>query len=157
MRTPRIFVALLALAAFTIPAGAQKHYPTISARQFTSGSVHIKVTGAFSLDQDVKINTAASVGDGEMTWLQFGASGGAQPNATITFTDGGEVGIVVAQGTVQGVAGIGGNEKPWCTGKLDVADKLITGTYTCADAASYDRASGRMGKVNIEVKITAGS
>jgi hypothetical protein len=152
-----ILVALSGLCLSAQPAVAQRHYPPISARQFTSGSADIKVTGAFTMDTKIALNTVASIGDGEMTWLQFGASGAAAPNATITFNDLGEVGVIVAQGTVQATGGIGGNEKPWCTGKVEAKPNLLSGGYTCAGITSYDRKTGRMDKVTIEVRFTAGS
>ena len=152
-----IQIALLGLGLFVVPASAQKHYPPISARQFDSGSVQIKVTGAFTMDTKVALNTPASFGDGEMTWVQFGTSGATTPNALITFTTMGEVGIHVAQGTVQAVGGIGGNEQPWCTGKLDVKPKLITGDYSCIGISTHDKATDKMGKVTVTVKFTAGS
>ena len=151
------FGLLVGLLVVTLPAGAQKHYPPISARTFDSGSVQITVTGAFTMDTKVMLNKPASFGDGEMTWVQFGTSGATTPNALFTFTTMGEVGIQVAQGTLQAVAGIGGNEQPWCTGKLEVKPKLVTGDYTCVGAASHDTATGKMGKVTVTVKFTAGS
>lgn len=156
----RVLVSLagsLGLALLAPPLHAQAHYPPISARQFTGGSLKLKVTGAFSIDEEIAINTTASIGDGEMTWLQFGASGSDQPNATITFTDGGEVGISIGRGKSTAIGGIGGNEKPWCTGKLDVSPKRIAGTYTCTGASSHNQTTKTMGKVNIEVTFLATS
>jgi hypothetical protein len=151
------FVLVIAFAPLASPVAAQRHYPPISARTLTSGSIQITVTGAFTMNAMVALNAQGGFGDGEMTWLPFGASGGTAPNALITFTDMGEVGITVAQGTLQAVGGIGGNEKPWCSGKVDVKPKLITGEYTCLGISSHDQATDRMGKVNVTVKFTAGS
>ena len=75
-------IAVLVLGAR--PAAAQA-YPPISARQFTGGSVKIVVTGSFSVNTDVPINTQASIGAGDMTWLQFGVSGSSEPEALITY------------------------------------------------------------------------
>jgi hypothetical protein len=147
----------LCLATLPVSASAQAYYPPISGRTFTSGSIDITVTGAFTMNATVAINKQASFGDGEMTWLQFGIDAGAAPNALITYTTMGEVGIIVQQGLVKGVTGIGGNEKPWCTGKLDVKPKMLTGDYTCVGVPSHDKATDKMGKVNIAVKFTAGS
>lgn len=145
------------MAVFAPAVRAQSHYPPISARQFARGSVQVKVTGAFTMDEQITINTMASIGDGEMTWLQFGASNAAQPNATITFTDTNEIGIVVARGPLQATSGVGGNEKPWCTGKVDVTARRISGQYTCTGVTSYDQGSKKMGKVTIEIRFTAES
>lgn len=89
----------LVLAILATPAGGQvSKDPAISARQFKSGSAKVTVAGSFQIDQDVAINSAASIGDGDFTWLQFGVSGSAEPNALITFGDG-EGGITLAEGS----------------------------------------------------------
>ena len=147
----------LGIAALATDADAQRHYPPISARQFVSGNVQIKVTGAFAMNETVALNTMASIGDGEVTWLQYGVSGSAQPEALITFTDTNEIGIFVARNKLQATSGVGGNEKPWCTGKVDVTAKRITGQFTCASVTSYDQGTKNMGKVTIEVRFTAES
>jgi hypothetical protein len=145
------------VALLTSPLMAQSHYPPISARNLTKGSITITVTGAFTMNVTLPLSAKGGFGDGQMTWIPFGDAGTAAPNALITFTDMGEVGIHVAQGTLQAVGGIGGNEKPWCTGKVDVKPKLITGEYSCIGISSHDKATDRMGKVNVTVKFTADS
>lgn len=152
-----VVTAMLGIATFAPVATAQRHYPPISARQFTSGSVQIKVTGAFTMDDKVALNTTASIAMGDMTWLQYGVSGSAQPEALITFTDTNEIGILVARGKVQATSGVGGNEQPWCTGKVDVTARHITGQFTCKDVTSYDQATRKMGKVTVEVRFSAES
>jgi hypothetical protein len=42
-------------------------------------------------------------------------------------------------------------------GKMDVAAKLIIGHYKCPGVTSYDLGTGSMGKVNIEIDLTATS
>ena len=99
--------ATLALAIHALPINAQatkSSYPPISAREFKGGSVKVKVTGSLSIDEEVQLNAKASIGSGDMTWLQYGASGAAEPNALITFTDLGETGINVGRGTVTATA-----------------------------------------------------
>ncbi|HEV8362278.1 MAG TPA: hypothetical protein VGQ52_02070 [Gemmatimonadaceae bacterium] len=65
-----------ALLPVAIPVYArQSAYPPISKREFVGGSVKVKVTGTFTIDEEVQINTKASIGGGDMTWLQHGASG----------------------------------------------------------------------------------
>ena len=153
--------ALLVVTALSMPVAAvaaqARHYPPISARQFTTGSIQVKVTGTWAMDETIPIDKMASIGDGGMTWLQYGASGSSGPNATITFNDMNEVGVIVAKGKSQATSGVGGNEKPWCTGKVDVKPALITGEYTCNEVTSYDQGTRAMGKVVIVVKFTAGS
>ncbi len=160
MRSSRLqllLASVLGIAVVPPAASAQRHYPPISARQFVSGNIQIKVTGAFAMNETVALNTMASIGDGDMTWLQYGVSGSAQPEALITFTDTNEIGIFVARNKMQATSGVGGNEKPWCTGKVDVTGKRITGQFTCASVTSYDQGTKNMGKVTIEVRFTAES
>lgn len=147
-----------ALIGVAIPAGAQESaYPPISKREFVGGSVKVKVTGMFTIDGELQLNKQASIGDGEMTWLQYGASGSAEPNALITFTQTKEVGINVARGKLTSITGVTPGEKSICTGKVEVTATLISGHYTCKGAASYDPATFKMGKVDIEVEFTAKS
>src|SRR5690348_16502606 len=62
------------------PLAAQTDgFPTISGRQFTGGSAKVTVTGSTTITKEIPINTVASFSDGESTWLQFGASGAAEP------------------------------------------------------------------------------
>ena len=153
-------VAAAALLACTVVPHALAQgpaYPPISARQFTDGSVKVVVTGSESIDEEIPINSQASIGDGEMTWLQYGASGSESPNSLITFGQTGEVGVSVGKGKFTVTAGVTPGEKPQCEGKTEVAPTLITGKYTCRGVTSYDGASGTMGKVDVVVAFTAKS
>ena len=77
-----LVAAGLVLAVLASPAGGQTGgFPTITSRYFAGGSAKVTVSGSVAIDQEVAINTNASFGDGEMTWLQFGASGSEAPNA----------------------------------------------------------------------------
>jgi len=161
MRPATRATALLSAGAcmlLAIPVSAQQSaYPPISKREFVEGSVKVKVSGTFTIDEEVQLNKQASFGDGEMTWVQYGASGAAEPNALITFTQMGEVGILVARGKLTSTAGVMPGEKSLCTGKTEVTAKLISGHYTCKGITSYDPATSKMGKVDIEVNFTAKS
>jgi len=151
-------VTLSALLIVATPVYAQQSaYPPISAREFASGSVKVKVTGTFAIDQEIQINTKASIGGGDMTWLQYGASGSADGDALITFTETKEVGIMVGTGKQTATAGVTPGEKSLCTGKVEVAAKLIAGHYTCKGVTSYDPKTFKMGKVDIDVEFTAKS
>jgi len=145
-----LIAAGFALALFASPAAAQDpQVPPISTRMFTAGSIVIKVTGSFQIDAEVPINTAASFGDGEVTWLQFGASGAATPNSLITFSDGG---FGVSAGVDRSSA-IG--EAPACKGKIEVTPTLVSGEYTCTGITSYNTGTRQMGTVSIQVRFTA--
>ena len=152
-----VAAAGLALAVLASPAGGQTgRVPTISSRQFVGGSAKVTVSGSVQIDQEVAINTQASFGDGEMTWLQFGASGSEAPNVLITYQPG-EVGIIVGRGKSTATAGIITGEDPQCSGKADVTATSVSGHYTCVGVVSYDPATSKMGKVDIEIHFTAKS
>ncbi len=152
-----IVAASLVLAAASPALGQADGYPTISSRQFVGGSAKVTVTGATQIDQEVPINTQASFGDGEMTWLQFGVSGSESPNALITYGESGEVGVSVGPGKFVATAGNPPGEKPQCLGKTKVTGTLVSGNYTCRGISSHDGTTGKMGKVDIAVRFTAKS
>jgi hypothetical protein len=144
-------------AVLASSGSAQARQPAISARQFVSGSVRIVVSGAFSINDSVAINVQASLGDGEMTWLQFGVSGSAQPNALITYGETGEVGITAARARDLATGGIIAGEKSECSGTVQVTATLVSGRYKCVGLTSHNQATGKMGTVNVEVTFTARS
>ena len=152
-----VATACLALAAPTsFAVGQTDGYPTISARSFTGGSATVSVKGAVKFDQEIAINTQASIGDGEMTWLQFGVSGADTPNALITYGNG-EVGVSLGRGKFVVTTGIAPGEPPQCAGSTTVTGASVAGHYACPGVVSYDAASGKMGKVDVEVRFTAKS
>ena len=44
-----------------------------------------------------------------------------------------------------------------CSGDMDIKPTMITGHYKCPGITSYDPRDGKMGKVTIEIDMTAGS
>ena len=125
--------------------------PRISARTFTGGSAKVTVTRGFRMDAEVPINTTASMADGEMTWLQFGASGSADPNALITVSLE-EIGVTAGKGKQIFIA-----EAAECAGKLDVSAILVSGRYSCKGITAYDATARRMSTVDISITFTARS
>ena len=149
-------VALL-LATLPLPLAAQDgRPPAISQRQFSGGSAKVTVTGTFTIDQEILINTQASISDGESTWLQFGASGAAEPNILITYGETGETGIIAGKGKASATGGITPGEKSDCVGSVKVTPTLVSGEYTCRGITSYEPGKG-MGKVDIKVAFSANS
>jgi hypothetical protein len=143
----------LLLAALPSAAEGQTDGPPkISQRQFTGGSAKLTMTGSAKIDEEIAINDKASYGDGTMTWLQYGVSGAEQPNVLITYGESGEIGISVgkARNIVTAEAG-------QCKGKTEVTATSVSGQYTCTGIDSYDAASGKMGKVNIDIRFTGTS
>lgn len=156
------FISSLARAGLVVtvlasPASGQTGgYPTISSRQFVAGSAKVTVSGSVQIDQEVAINTQASFGDGEMTWLQFGAAGSEAPNALITYGNG-EVGVTVGRAKFLATGGIITGEESPCSGTVEVTGTLVSGHYTCVGLVSHDAATSKMGKVDIEIRFTAKS
>jgi hypothetical protein len=138
-----------ALLASSASGQTPAKVPSISARQYTSGSARLTVTGSFRIDEDVKLNTMASVSDGEYTWLQFGASGSDSANGLVTIGEGG-VGIGPGLGKNGATA-----ELEHCKGKLDITSSLVSGTYTCTGVTSYNSATRKMGTIELKIRFTA--
>jgi hypothetical protein len=139
-----------------VPKGNQPlPVPKCSGRYFVGGSAKVTVTGSFQIDADVAINAKASFGDGEMTWIQFGVSGAADPNALITYGEQG-IGIIVGLGKHTATAEPSA-ENAACTGEVKVTASSVAGQYSCTGVASYNPATGKMGKVNITIRFTATS
>lgn len=161
MRHPLGPIALASCLILTLlpePAGGQTSgFPTISARQYKGGSARVTVSGSATIDQEIPLNTQASISDGEVTWLQFGDSGSETPNALITYGQTKEIGISVGKGKFVATGGIMPGEKSQCSGKVEVTATAIAGEYTCAGLTSYDAATGAMGKVDLKVRLTAAS
>lgn len=151
LRRSRFSIASAGLALVMIASPASGQVTTISARQYTSGSVVLVVTGSIQINDTVAINVPASISDGGMTWLQFGASGSPTPNLLITYSEDG-YGIGVGLGKKVATA-----EPQHCTGTAQVTATSVTGQYTCKGVTSYDAATGNMGKVDIQVRFTATS
>ncbi len=152
-----LLLPLLVGSKLAAQAGAEKplQVPKISKRSFVEGSAKVTVTGSFGIDADIPINATGSFGDGEMTYIQFGASGGPEPEALITYGDQG-IGIIVGLGknsaTAEPLA-----ETAVCSGDVKVTASSVAGHYTCTGVASYNPGTGKMGKVNIAIRFTARS
>jgi hypothetical protein len=141
---------MLAVAFFGAAAvHADGEIPVIGARTYIAGSAAVTVTGAFEIRADIAINTKASFSDGDMTWLQYGDSGSPEPNMLLTVSPY-EVGFGVAKG--KAIATAGAED---CTGDIVVTGVSIIGKYSCKGVTSYDPSSGQMGKVDIDIELTA--
>ena len=156
MRTGVGFAAS-GLAVIISPVSAQV-FPKISGRSYIDGTAKVTVTGTFSINADIPINKQASFGDDEMTWIQFGVSGSAEPNALITYNAGSkEIGILIGRGKQSATGGIMIGGESTCSGPTDVSAKLVSARYTCKGLTSYDSGTRQMGKVDIEIILTAKS
>jgi hypothetical protein len=125
--------------------------PEISARTYTAGHIQVTVKGFFEIDASPALDTKASVSDGEYSWIQYGASGEAAPNATVTIGNG-DIGISVAVGKF--VATGTGTE---CTITTDVTPARVSGHLSCPKVTGYNQSDGTMGDVSIEIDFEANS
>jgi len=151
-RTLRSSALLLAAAlAAATPALTADGVPIISPRGYVSGSAKVTVSGSFNISADIPINKQASMSDGEMTWLQYGVSGAAEPNMLLTVSSY-EVGFGVARGKATATAGAED-----CKGDMKVETAAVSGTYKCLGVTSYDPSTGQMGTVDIEIQFVATS
>jgi hypothetical protein len=148
MFRPVSFLLAVSLhVVIALPAVAQ--VPQISKRTFSEGTAKLKITGTFSLNEDIAINKVASIADEGQTWLQYGSSGSDSANVLVTVQPD-EVGISPAKGKQTATAGADN-----CKGKLVVTPALVTGNYKCIGVTSYDQKTRQMGKVDIEITFTA--
>ena len=131
--------------------GGGGNVPSISTRTFTSGSVQMKVNGFFGIDASQDLNKPASLSDGEYTWIQYGDSGAATANATITFGEG-DSGVTIGIG---GYTATGTSAE--CSSKVNVTDATVSGHFSCPKVTGYNQADGSMGNVNIEIEFVANS
>jgi len=125
--------------------------PVISARTYTTGHIQVNVSGHFDIDASPALDTKASISDGEYTWIQYGASGEAAPNATVTIGHG-DMGISVAVGRY-----VATGTSTECTMKTNVTPAKVSGHFTCPKVGGYNQADGSMGDVKIEVDFEASS
>lgn len=124
--------------------------PVISQRNYAGGQIIVKVSGAFEFDATIPLNQPASISDGQMTWLQYGASGAETPNALITVSTE-EIGLTVSRGKQIATAGAAD-----CSGGMKVESVVVSGKYKCADVTAHDPSTGAMGKVGFDIEFTAG-
>lgn len=148
-RVRSAFLAATVLGATVVNAASS--IPVISPRSYVGGSAKVTVSGSFQINADIPINKQASMSDGEMTWLQYGVSGAAEPNMLLTVSSY-EVGFGVARGKAIATAGAEN-----CTGDMVVGPQQVHGKYSCKDVTSYDPSTGQMGTVDIEIQFVATS
>lgn len=157
MKPSTALAGMLSLAVLASPLAAQA-FPKISGRSYIDGTAKVTVTGTLSINADILINKQASFGDDEMTWIQFGVSGAAEPNALITYNAGlKEIGISVAAGKNGATGGIQVGGESTCSGTTEVTAKLVSAHYTCKGLTSYDSGTRQMGKIDIDIIFTAKS
>ena len=127
----------------------------ISNRTYTSGSTKVEISGFFEVDGSQQLNKPASITDDGSTWLQYGVSGAQELNLLFTNSeDLAENGVNIGVGpyTVTGTSTSGE-----CQPAIDVTAAKVSGHYSCKGSTGYNKSTGQMGKVNIEVDFEASS
>lgn len=127
----------------------------ISNRTYADGNAHVKVSGFFSADGSQHLNLPASITSDGSTWLQYGASGAKDLNVLITNSeDSGENGVTIG---VEAFTVTGTSTSGECKPKFEVTPTRVTGRYQCKGTTGYDKSTGQMGKVDIDVEFDASS
>ena len=136
--------------------GWQRSDPVvISPRTYTGGTVSVKVTGFFKVNGNQSLNVPASITDEDQTWLQYGVSGG--PELEVLFTNSqslAEHGVTVGDGSNSVTTTSTSGE---CQTKVDVSATRVSGHYSCTGSMGYNRQTGQMGEVDVEVEFSAES
>ncbi len=125
--------------------------PVISDRTYTTGHMQLSVSGHFNIDASPALDTKASISSGDYTWIQYGASGEAAPNATVTIGSG-DMGISVAVGRY-----IATGTSTECTMTTNVTPTKVSGHFKCPKVTGYSQEDRSMGDVKIEVEFEANS
>lgn len=113
------------------------------------------MSGFFSVDANQDLNKPASITDDGQTWLQYGVSGAQELNVLVTNSEEMvENGVTIGVGPYTVTATSTSDE---CKVKFDVAPATVTGHYSCSGSTGYNKDSGQMGKVDLEVDFNASS
>jgi hypothetical protein len=150
--TPEDEAALIRQAA--IQAGIpipDEEIPVVSERTYTTGHIQLKVTGQFDIDASPALDTQASISSGDYTWIQYGASGGEAPNATVTIGNG-DIGISVAVGRF-----VATGTTTECEMTTNVTPTSVSGHFICPKVTGYNQGDRTMGNVTIELDFEASS
>ncbi len=125
--------------------------PVISDRTYKVGYMNLKVSGFFDINASPALDTAASITSDGSTWIQYGKSGEAAPNATFTVGNG-DMGIGVAVGRF-----VATGTTIECEITTEVTPAKVSGHLSCPKVTGYSQETRAMGDVKIEVDFEATS
>ncbi len=127
----------------------------ISSRTYVSGSTQARVSGFFEVNASQDLNKPASITDDGHTWLQYGVSGAQELNVLFTNSEEmAENGVTIGVGPYTVTATSTSGE---CRTKFDVSPAKVSGRFSCTGSTGYNKDTGQMGKVSIEVDFNASS
>jgi len=125
--------------------------PVISDRTYKVGYMNLKVSGFFDINASPALDTMASITSDGSTWIQYGKSGEAAPNATFTVGNG-DMGIGVAVGRF-----VATGTTIECEITTEVTPTKVSGHLSCPKVTGYSQETRAMGDVKIEVDFEATS
>ena len=127
----------------------------ISPRTYVGGSVQVKASGFFQVDGSQSLNKPASITDDDHTWIQYGVSGAPELNVLFTNSQSmAESGVTIGVGPYTVTAA---NTSGECRTNFDVGPATVSGHFSCTGSTGYNKSTGQMGKVDIDVKFNANS
>lgn len=130
--------------------GGGGQVPPISSRTITGGHVQAKVSGLFSVDADVAINTGSSSAGEFETWLYYGTTDLQTVRVGIFLGEPPYVQVSSGTFTAQ-------SKGAECAMQVNVTSSSISGHVSCTGVTAYDLSVGSTGTVNIELDFSAGS
>jgi len=125
--------------------------PVISDRTYQAGYMNLKVSGFFDIDASPALDAPPSITSDGNTWIQYGKSGEAPPNATFTVGNG-DMGIGVGVGRF-----VATGTTIECEITTEVTPSRVSGHLSCPKVTGYNMDTRAMGDVKIEVDFEATS
>jgi hypothetical protein len=125
--------------------------PVISNRTYQAGHMNLKVSGFFDIDASLALDALPSISSDGNTWIQYGKSGEAPPNATFTVGNG-DMGISVGVGRF-----VATGTTIECEITTEVTPTRVAGQLSCPKVTGYNQETRAMGDVKIEADFEATS
>jgi hypothetical protein len=129
----------------------EEEIAVISNRTYTAGYMNLKVSGFFDINANLALDALPSISSDGNTWIQFGKSGEAPPNATFTVGNG-DMGIGVGVGRF-----VATGTTVECEITTEVTPARVSGQLSCPKVTGYSQETRQMGDVKIEVDFEATS
>jgi hypothetical protein len=125
--------------------------PVISDRTYKVGHMNLKVSGFFDINASPALDVLPSITSDGNTWIQYGKSGEAPPNATFTVGNG-DMGISIGVGRF-----VATGTTIECEITTEVTPTRVAGHFSCPKVTGYNQESRAMGDLKIEADFEATS
>jgi hypothetical protein len=123
--------------------------PPIADTDWASGTTDLSASGFFNLDTTIGLDPLPSLTGDNVTFLQFGTSGGSDANVLVQVGEG-TSGVTLAQGSRTASGTVDD-----CSMQVQVAGGTVSGTVSCSNIASYDAATGDVGVTSFHLTFSA--